>query len=126
VIVVSGVGVFAGLPGLSTWSLVAPMGLEGQVTASGFSRAAVNRANQACSQGQATGRCRCRRRAELAMRAGTVMSWARIVAQTFQFAKGVLPTCTGRGIEHGYAVAQRGDGEARLTAPGCACQVRDA
>src|SRR5689334_25368652 len=43
--------------------------------------AAVNSCCQAPVQGQATGRCRVLRRAEVATRAGTVISWARMVAR---------------------------------------------
>src|SRR4051812_49131703 len=41
---------------------------------------AVNSSVQGCCQGQSRGRCRVSRRAERASRAGTVMSWARMVA----------------------------------------------
>src|SRR5674476_482457 len=61
-------------------SLVAPLGLGGQVAEAGGPSAAVNIACHGCSQGHRSGRWRRSRRAERAMRAGTAMSWARIVA----------------------------------------------
>ena len=49
------------------------LGLGGQVALAGGPAAAVNNACQAVSQGQRAGRCRRSRRAERAMRDGTVM-----------------------------------------------------
>src|SRR5450759_1294592 len=61
-------------------SFVAPLGLGGQVAAAGGPLAAVSSACRASSHGQCWGRWRRVRRADRAIRAGTVMSWARMVA----------------------------------------------
>ena len=67
-----------GFPLLGPW--LRPLGLGGQVAGVGGPQTAVNIARQGCSQGQCRGRWRRSRRAERAIRAGTVISWARIVA----------------------------------------------
>src|SRR3954469_20550821 len=79
-----GHGRAAGLPGLST--AVPPVVARragGQAVARGgrWSRwTAVWRSSQAACQGQVWGRCSVTRRALRAIRAGTLMRWARIVA----------------------------------------------
>ena len=58
-----------------------PGGLGGQgLTGSGGPQLWVNRRVHALCQGQAVGRCRVTRRAEVATRAGTAINFARIVA----------------------------------------------
>src|SRR5665648_433939 len=59
---------------------VARLGPGGPVAGRAGRQAAVNMACQACSHGQRRGRWMRSLRAERAMRPGTVMSWARIVA----------------------------------------------
>ena len=59
--------------GWSCWD-----GWMGQAVRGGLF-AAVRSRCQACSQGQAVGRCRVSRRAERASRAGTLIRWARMV-----------------------------------------------
>ena len=72
----------ASLPGRSTWSSVVPVpaGVVRSSRAGGGPQTRVNRSVQAVSQGQAVGRCRVSRRAEDAIRAGTVISLRRMVA----------------------------------------------
>src|SRR6266487_2414618 len=57
-------------------------------TVAGGACAVVNRACQAGSRGQAAGRWMTRRRAERAIRAGTWMSWSRMVAVSALACKG--------------------------------------
>src|SRR4051812_32802172 len=54
--------------------------LGGQAAAAGGPLALMNSSVQALSQGQSRGRCIRMRRAERASRAGTAISWARMVA----------------------------------------------
>src|SRR4051794_1200531 len=56
-----------------------PWGLGCQVAVVGGPQAWVNSSCQGCSHGQSTGRCSTSRRAELAIRAGTLISCARMV-----------------------------------------------
>src|SRR4051794_19912246 len=68
----SGREVAAGLPGFSTVVRLGEAGAVGQVTVeTGLVKSASWRADHAVSQGQRLGRCRWRRRAEVAIRAGT-------------------------------------------------------
>ena len=61
--------------------LVEPGWLGGQVVArSGGSQALVEQSGPGVCQGQARGRCKVSRRAELAILAGTAISWRRMVA----------------------------------------------
>jgi hypothetical protein len=62
---------FSGRPRLRGWS--------GQVVVGGPCAAVKRRCQPGC-HGQLAGRCRVRRRAERAIRAGRLISWARIVA----------------------------------------------
>src|SRR5450830_1011715 len=60
---------------------IVPAGAGGQVPAVvGGPHAWKNSSVQALAQGQPAGRCRCSRRAEVAIRAGTAMSLRRMVA----------------------------------------------
>lgn len=72
----------AGLSGSSTQFLgLALSGRGGQVVAgAGGPQAALKSPSQPSCHGQFLGRCITRRRAELARRAGTAMSWRRMVA----------------------------------------------
>src|SRR3954447_8737368 len=75
-----GHGVVAGLPGIST--VVSPVGpgwAGRQARRCGGRWTAACSVAQAGSQGQLAGRCRVTRRAERAIRAGTLIRWARIV-----------------------------------------------
>lgn len=78
-----GVGIRPVCPALPLWWFLAPrvlrLGGQGAVVPGG-PQVLVNSWVQACSQGQCWGRCRRILRAERAIRAGTVISSARIVA----------------------------------------------
>jgi len=58
--------------------------------------AAASRVVQAPAQGQALGRCRVRRRAEAAIRAGTLIRWVRMVAQRARACRGEAATPAAR------------------------------
>src|SRR3954454_16653066 len=62
----------------------------GELTAAVLLNSASERADQAACQGQRLGRWRCRRRAEVAIRAGTAMSLRRMVAGVGFGSAGVL------------------------------------
>lgn len=71
----------ASLSGVPRCCALAPVGaVGGQVVAGGGPQAVVNSCFQACCQGQFVGRCNRSRRAEDAIRAGTVIRVRRIVA----------------------------------------------
>ena len=76
----SGVSVSSVCPALPLGSLVAPLGLGGQVRAGDGGPQARWSAVQGSCQGQCRGRCRHERRAERAILAGTAISCVRMVA----------------------------------------------
>src|SRR3982751_3393496 len=80
-VVGDGRGSTAGLPGSSTSGRSSRrVRRGGQEGVAGGPQALVNSRVQALSHGQSRGRCSRSRRAERAIRAGTAISWARMVA----------------------------------------------